>query len=284
MNTTWIFYLIVYVIAFAVYGQMLKKALKDSQNNTAASILIYGLSGAACLVLVPFFEWKFTADIGLFALFFASCALFAVNIKLELIARKHLPVSEFTIIHRFYLVFLVLIGILFFHDGLPAMKAIGGGLIILASMLSIYDGRRFRFNRYVFAALMSALFLAVGLSIAVSVTKRFNIPFYEAMGYFVPAIVLAVSLGRNGPKKVRQEFYGKEKYYLIAAFAIAVTTVSLIRALQLGSVAITAPLLSLSVFVTVIAAALFLGERKMLGLKIAATGLILIGVYLMSIG
>ena len=284
MNIAWVLYLVVYVAAFTVYGQMLKKALNDSQNNTAASILIYGLSGAACLVFAPFFGWKFTADAGLLALFFANCALFAVNVKLELVARKHLPVSEFTIIHRFYLVFLVMIGILFFRDNLPVMKAIGGGLIIIASALSIYDGRRFKFNRYVFAALGSALLLAIGLSISVSVTKHFNIAFYEAISYFVPAVLLVVSLGRSSLEKVKQEFSGKEKYYLIASFAIAASTISVIRALQLGSVAVTAPLLSLPVFVTVIAAALLLGERKMLGLKVVATGLILVGVYFMNLG
>jgi len=277
---SWQFNVIAAVVSAVLYVQYYKLAVKDTEREGMATIILEFIGGIGALILMPFFVFKFSFDLKVVALFILANIFYTLNDRIKTIARKNLEVSIFSIIDQLSKVFLIMYGIILFHNPIIATKLIGGTLIILGNIALFYHKKKFIINKYVLLSVFASFLMATALIIDVDISKRFNLPFYVMLTLIIPAI-FNYAIERCPIKDITNEFNSnRKKYYIISGLVSGPMIFFTIRSLQLGQVAFIAPLLATTVLLNVLVASVMHKEKTNLIRKIAVAIIIIIGIYL----
>jgi drug/metabolite transporter (DMT)-like permease len=277
---SWQFNVIIAIVFSVVYVQFYKLAVKDTQREGIATIILEFIGGLGALLLMPFFVFKFSLDLKVALLFFIANVFYTFNDRIKTIARKNLEVSVFSIIDQLSKVFLIFYGIILFHNPIIITKLIGGALIIFGNVALFYNQKKFTVDKYIWLSVLASFLMATALVIDVDISKRFNLPFYVMLTLIIPAIFNYV-LERCPLKNIIDEFNTtRRKYYIISGLAAGPMIFFTIRALQLGQVAFIAPLLATTVLLNVLIASILHKEKTNLIKKMAVAIIIIVGIYL----
>jgi drug/metabolite transporter (DMT)-like permease len=273
--------LVIFSLFFAVvFTQFYKLAVKDTKNDGAATILLQLIAGVSVLFWTFLFEFKFSNNWELYLLLFLACVFYALNDRMKTTARKHLEVSEYSIMSQMSSVFMILIGIGFLKDPIILTRVLGGLLVIIANMILLYEKGKFVIDKYMLIALISALFLAVGMSIDVGISKSFNLPIYIAITLFIPAILIFI-FNKIKVKTIIEEVRRPvKKFYLVTGVSWGLMLLFLIRSYQLATISIVTPLFATTVLLNVIVGYFIFKEKTKKFKKIIAALIIILGVYL----
>lgn len=275
---SWQFYIVLYLIFIVIFYQSYKIAVLNVKNDGAATILLQILAGISVLIWVPFFDLKISSIIWIYILLSVACIFYALNDRLQTTARKHLPVSTFSIIFQFSTVILIIYGLVFFKDNFSLGKIIGGLLIILGNICLLYSKGKLEFNRNVIIAFIATIAFATAISIDIGISKHFNLPFYIMLTLIIPSIMVTIverlSIGEI-KSEIKKSSY---KYFIITGVAWGIAILVSLKAYQLGPVSIVAPLQTLSVPINVCIAFFIFNERSNIARKTIAGILVLIGV------
>ncbi len=277
---TWQFNLIAHLISLVVFFQCYKLAVRNVQRDGAATVLLQILASIAVLILAPFFPFIIPTDPKIYILLLAACIFYALNDRLQTTARKHLQVSVYSIINQLSNVFLIIIGLTIFKEGLILQKLIGAGLILLGNIFLFYKKGALKANKFVWVAVIASFFFAAAISTDIGISRNFNLPFYIMLTLFLPALMVFFG-ERIKPSEVLREYNGSDrKWYITTGIAWALTIFFSLRAFQLGTVTTVVPLAATSVLLNVVVAYFFLGERKEEWKKIIAALIVIAGIYL----
>lgn len=277
---SWQFNVIAAVGTMVLYVQYYKLAVKDTQKEGIATIILEFIGGISALLLVPFFIFKFSLDFKVVLLFILANIFYTLSDRIKTVSRKNLEVSIFSIIDQLSKVFLIVYGIILFHNPIIITKLLGGALIIFGNVALFYHRKRFIINKYVLLSVLASFLIATALIIDIDISKRFNLPFYVMLTLIIPAI-FNYALERCPVKEIINEFNtNRKKYYIICGLVSGPMIFFTIRALQLGQVAFIAPLLATAVLLNVLIASIIHQEKTNLIKKIAVAIIIIIGIYL----
>jgi len=277
---TWQFNAVIAIICSVFYVQTYKLAIRNTRREATATIILEALGALGALLFVPLFTFRFSVTPKILLLFVFANIFYTLNDRLKTISRKHLDVSVFSIIDQLYNVFLILYGVVLFHNPIILTKFIGGALIIFGNILLFYHKGKLAIDKYVLLSILAALLLATALIIDVDISRQSNLPFYVMLTLIIPAIINFVST-RCSITNILEEFNSKNKrYFIICGLISGPMIICTIRSLQLGQVAFVAPLLATSVILNVLIASAVHKENKQLLKKIAIALVIIIGVYL----
>jgi drug/metabolite transporter (DMT)-like permease len=277
---SWQFNVIAAVGTMVLYVQYYKLAVKDTQKESIATIILEFIGGISALLLVPFFIFKFSLDFKVVLLFILANIFYTLSDRIKTVSRKNLEVSIFSIIDQLSKVFLIVYGIILFHNPIIITKLLGGALIIFGNVALFYHRKRFIINKYVLLSVLASFLIATALIIDIDISKRFNLPFYVMLTLIIPAI-FNYALERCPVKEIINEFNtNRKKYYIICGLVSGPMIFFTIRALQLGQVAFIAPLLATAVLLNVLIASIIHQEKTNLIKKIAVAIIIIIGIYL----
>lgn len=277
---SWQFNTIVAIMFSVLYVQFYKLAVKETQKEGVATVLLELIGGISAAVLIPFFVFKLEISLHVVLLFIFANVFYTLNDRIKTSVRKHLEISVFSIIDQLSKVFLIMYGLFLFHNPVLLPKLIGGMLIILSNVALFYHKKKFIMNKYVSLSVLASLLMATALVIDVDISKRFNLAFYVLLTLFIPAIFNFVLL-RCPMKDIAMEFNtNRRKYYLTSGLASGPMIFFTIRALQLGQVAFIAPLLATTVLLNVLIASFFQKEHTHVLKKVIVTLIIILGVYL----
>jgi drug/metabolite transporter (DMT)-like permease len=295
MFSSWIFYVVIFVIAQIVFLQTFKYVAKDSKSIGALTVLVQVISAVTSAVMilvllplsgsVPAFGWQWPGgDWVPWVLLAISFVLFAVNDRLDATTRKNMDITVDTMLHQVYrlLFFPMLIIILSVPFRWPAL--VGGIIIVLANMWLAFDKSKFKFNKYVWLKLLSVVFFAAALTTQLESLNSgdFNIPFFAVLSFGVPALMLA-GVRQATPFSVVKEMRRKEWWIILicgvaqALFCICLYVfLTLDRAESINANAISA----VYVLLNVVFAYIFLKERNNLLKKIIAAIIIVAAVVM----
>jgi len=280
MLNSWQFNTVVAVVFSVLHIQFYKLAVRNTQREGVATIILEFIGGLSAIVLIPFFVFKFSVDLKIIILFIFANVFYTLNDRIKTIVRKNLEVSVFSLLGQLSQVFLIVYGIILFNNPIVATKLIGGALIILGNVALFYHRRKFFINKYVFLSMLASLLLATALIIDVDISKQFNLPFYVMLTLLIPA-TFNYTLEKCSIKDIIVEFNTyQKKYYIITGFVFGPMIIFTIRAFQLGQIAFIAPLLATSVLLNVLVASIFYKERTHIFKKIIVAIIIVIGIYL----
>ena len=275
----WQVNLIFYLVFMAVFCHHYKKAVKNTKNETASTILLQLIGAVSVLFLIPFSPIKIPGSIGPYLLLLLASIFYAINNKLQTTARKNLEISTFSVINQLSFIFLTLLGFILLKEAVTWQKLTAISLILLGNSILLVKGKKLVVNGHIGTAAASALAAAIGVFISVGVSKDFNLPIYIALTFIIPALVLAAARKVKVNEVLRQLEGAEKTNYLIAATAWGLTIFFSLSALRSGPVSVVAPLQAANVLVNVVSSYFFMNEKTAVGKKIAAAGFIVAAVF-----
>ncbi len=281
MNT-WQLNLLLFLIFNVVFFQFYKLSLQTVQKDGAATIVFQIIAGLSQLALIPLFIWKLPSAMSVFMLLGAACVFYTINDRLQTTVRKNLEVSAFSILSQLGTVFLIVYSFTIFREPVVMSKILGAILIIAANVWLFYKpgAGKFVINKYYILGSVALLAYATAISIDIGISDKFNLPFYIGMTLLLPAAMLMAS-ERIRLRDVSVEWSrGSPRYFIITGVAWGLSILFGLRAYQFGEVSVIVPLQAVAVILNVLAAYIFLKERKDAAKKIGAALVVIAGIYL----
>ena len=168
-------------------------------------------------------------------------------------------------------------------EKLVIKKVIGGIIIILANILLGMNKGKLSFNKYFIMCFISNFLFAVAMLINVNISDNFNIAIYTIFTVFTPSIFIFI-LGKHSIKELKNEFklYDK-KSFLLSAFTWCLMLISSVRAYQLGSVTLIAPLLTLTSILNTVYEYFINKDKNKIIQKVIASIMVILGVIIIKI-
>ena len=283
MLDSFIFWVIIYLVFAVVFSQTFKKTNRGMEDAGALTILLELFTALFALLFLPLFDFKVSNDIDIYITLGVVIIIYAVTDRLNIEARYGLEPSTFSMLKQLSTAFLVILGIIFLGEDILINQIIGGLLIITSNiLLAVNKEGKITFNKYFVMSFISNFLFAIAMLINVNISSEFNLALYTIFTVSVPALLIFI-FGRYNLKKLKHEFelYDKKKF-LLASFSWTVMLISSVRAYQLESVSVVAPLLTLTVILNVIYEFLINKNRKELITKLILGSLIVIGVILIK--
>lgn len=281
MFDSWQVNLLFFYVCVVAFFQCYKLAVKNVENDGAATIALQGIAGVSILALTPFFAISWPAGIGVLLLLAAACIFYAINDRLQMTARKHLEVSTFSVIGQLSTVFVVIYGLTIFQEPFTWMKFAGTALIIGANILLFYKKRQHKLeiNLYSLLAIIAALAFATAIAIDVGISKNFNLPIYISLTLLIPAVMIGI-VSKISPRQSIAEYKTNPKLFLATGVSWGLSIFFSLRAFQLGEINKIIVLEAVAVILNVLAAYILLKEKGRIAQKLAGAILIVFGVML----
>lgn len=277
---SWEFFVVLYLVASVVFSQEFKMANRNMKNAGSLTILLEILTGIFSLFMIPFFEIKLEINTSIIITMLIVVMIYAITDRLNIEARYGLDPSTFSMMKQLSTVFMIIFGFIFLKEELIINKIIGTILIIMANVILTYNKGKFVIDKYFIMTIFANFLFAVAMLINVDLSDHFNLAFYTYITVTIPAILIFI-FGRHSIKEVKEEFklYDRKKFVL-AAFCWALMLNTSIRAYQLGSVTVVAPLFALTAILNALVEFIFNHNKNKFIQKIVAALIILIGVIL----
>ena len=284
MLNSWKFWVIVYLVFAVIFSQTFKKTNRNMQDAGALTILLEIFTAFFAILFIPLFDFSISNNINTYITLGIVMIIYAVTDRLNIEARYGLEPSTFSMLKQLSTVFLVIFGLVFLNEEIVINKIIGAVLIVGSNiLLALNKDGKLSFNKYFIMSFISNFLFAIAMLINVNISSEFNLAIYTIFTVSVPALLIFI-FGRYNFKKLKDEFrlYDKKKF-LFASFSWALMLISSVRAYQLGSVSVVAPLLTLTAILNVIYEFFINKDRKELISKLILGILIVIGVLLIKI-
>jgi drug/metabolite transporter (DMT)-like permease len=275
---SWQANLIGYLISMVIFSHHYKRAVKNSSNETASTIFLQLVGAVVMVLFIPFAPIKFPLTLAPYLLLIAASVFYAINNKLQTVARKNLEISTFSVISQLSFVFLTIFSLVFLGEKFSVNKLLAIVLILGGNGLLIISAGKLLINKHMVTAVLSALTGSLGVFISVGVSRQFNLPLYIALTFILPAIILKFSKSIT-LKEIKLSGSVNLKNYLLAGGFWGAAILFSLRAMQLGEVSTVAPLQALTVLLNVILGYLLMNERGLIIRKVTAAMMIILSVY-----
>lgn len=279
----WEIWVCVYLVSAVVFAQSFKVANRNMKSAGALTILLELSTAMFAILFIPFFEMKFPSDIKIYLTLLVVTIIYAATDRLNIEARYGLDPSTFSMLKQLSTVFMILFGLLFLKEKFILHKIIGAGIILLANLILTFEKGKICINKYFILSFLSNFLFAVAMLINVNISEAFNLAIYTIMTVSIPALFIFI-IEKHSVKELIEEFnlYNK-KMFLLAGFTWCVMLISSVRAYQLGSVTIIAPLFALTSIINAIVEFIFSKNTNKFVQKLVAAILLILGVLLVRI-
>lgn len=281
ISSTWQFNLIAYLISIVLFFQFYKLAVKHTNNDGAATILLQLIAALSALCFSFFTEFSIPTKIHTYLLLIAACFFYAINDRLMTTARKHLQVSLYSVLSQLSNVILIVYGILIFQNPIVLYKILGALFILAGNFLVLYKKGGLKLNKYVLLAILVNIIFATAITIDIGISDQFNLPLYIFFTFAIPAVILLIA-ERMPLSTVFAEYYNRKRerlFFLLTGFFWFLAIFFSLRSFQYGSVSLIVPLQAVSVLLNVLVATVFLGEKDNLLRKTIAALIVITGIY-----
>lgn len=263
---------------------------KYSLNRLDSFSLYFFVNIFICIAIFPFIYKSlpsfFSLPIFLILAFIGSGIMQAVAGIFSNYALKNVPVTIYTTVSQFQVVWVVLFGIIFLSERVTILSMLGT-LLIVFSMLFIGGNIHIRKEtgiKAILICIISTLISAGAVLLDKVLVGTFNQLFYFFLMLMIPVIILLPHY------TIKYNFYNKQvkenfKVYLISSVLLAVSYYSLLSLYSLPDIPLSVayPIRSISsIFVAVLAVFIF-NENKNVKRKIFATILAVIGAILVKL-
>lgn len=279
----WILCVALYLVLATAFTQFYKIATKTLKKPGALTVLLQVISGLIVLLLIPFYEIKFSADPYVYIMLGLAIIFYAISDRINTTVRSGIEASTFSILKQLSTTFMIFAGLLFFKEEFILTKFIGAMIIIFSNILIFYKKGKFEFNKYILFGILANISFTIALFLDVNISNNFTLPIYVGTTLIVPAILISIT-EKIKLSEIKEEFInGNKKAIIITSVCWGTAILAQLRAYQLGDVTTIAPLCALTVILNVIVGYLFQNERDNMLRKIISAILIIMSVVLIKI-
>ena len=283
MKEIWWIYVILYLVLYVIYTQYYKVATGKCNNTSALTVLLRFTSGIVILLAIPLFKFKIPDNFATYLFLSLACCFFALSDRMYTASYKQLEVSTYSILAQLSTIFIFALGIIFFKEPIIIKRIVGALFILFANVLVLYKKKKIVWNKYYLFNIIANISFAIGMTLNVGISEQFNLPFYIALTLCLSAVLIFIFEHIKLSDVFMEYKSGNKRAIIIVSILDGVTSLLLLRAYQLQSITLVAPLCSLKTILNVFAAHIFLKENDLLMKKIIAAMLVLLGVTLINI-
>lgn len=278
----WKFWTVLYLICSITFAQTFKKANRNAKDLGNLTILLEIFTALFAIIFIPFFAINFPTDIETYLHLLIVVILYAFVDRLNVEARYGIDPSVFSMLKQLSTVFLMIFGFIFLKEEPVITRIVGAIIIISANILLSIDKGKIKINKYFIMSFISNFLFAVAMLINVNISSQFNLAIYTIFTVSIPALLIFL-FGRHSIRGLIKEFnlYSKTKF-LVSAFCWALMLISSVKAYQVGSVAVIAPILTLTSVLNTFYEFLVLKNKNQVLQKIICSVMIIIGVLLIK--
>ncbi|MDD5710770.1 MAG: DMT family transporter [Candidatus Colwellbacteria bacterium] len=281
---SWFTLSIISVITLAISNLLRRVLMKDDKSDAVAYSLVFQLM---CAFLVGLFAFShgFVA-LPVFELplnFLLTMVLYGTGTLLLFRAVQTTEASKATILASSSTLWAVIVALILLGESFSVLKIIGVGLILGGIILISLKKEVFSLSRGDLYVLCSALCYGIAFANDTFILRQSDVLSYTALAFLLPGLfILAIQ-----PKALRKlgSFSNLGVLLRMAIMSIfySASAVTVYLAYQKGGAASQlAPIGQSVVILTVLLAAIFLGERENLGKKFVAAIMTTIGVLLLK--
>ena len=280
---TWLTLSIISVITLAIANLLRKILMKDETSDTFTYSFVFQIMSALIVGIFAFAYGFVMPPIGEFPINFAlTTALYAGATLFLFKAYSDGEASRITILGSSSTLWVIVGAMLFLGESFDLTKTVGVALILLGVILVSLKRESLAFSRGDVFALGSATCYGLAFVNDAFILREANALSYTSIAFLLPGLLmLAVKprLVRNLKQFLKPRVLAKMSvfslFYSVAAITVYMAYQKGGGAAQLGSISQSV------VILTVILAAIFLGERENLAKKSIAAILTTIGVILL---
>jgi len=279
----WEFWVIIYIIAAVLFAHSFKITNRNMKNAGSLTILLELATAFFAIFLIPFFKITFPSSPKIYLTLLIVTIIYALTDRLNIEARYGLEPSIFSMLKQLSTVFMIIFGFIFLKEPLIIHKIIGAILIILANLILTFESGKIKINKYFIMSFISNFLFAIAMLINVNIASHFNLAIYTIITVSIPAIFIYI-FEHHSIKELKQEFslYDK-KTFLISGLTWCFMLIASVKAYELGSVTIVAPLFALTSLINAIIEFIFNQNKSKLIQKLIAAFLLILGVILVKI-
>jgi len=281
---TWLAYTILGVFAFAFYYVLSRVFLKAKNTDAISYALLFNLVCASLLIavvlskgFVPLDFERYAPNLIVMGLLYTASQIFIFQ------ASKTIEASEVIILSSTRVLWTIGAAILFLGESFNLAKLIGAALILYAVFFVSHKKKRSKFKKGHMYAILAGVCLGLGFVNDAYVLRTADAFSYAALAFILPSI-LTLLVFPSVMGKIKKQFDAKllRNTLLLGIFYTIGITASYLAYQNGGTASQIVPIGQSVVIVTVILAALFIGERDNLLKKLVAAVLVTIGVLLLK--
>jgi len=197
---------------------------------------------------------------------------------------QHVEASVFSVLFATQAIWIMLLGILLFHENLTSIQILGSILIFVGVCFTIKNIRSLSFDKGTLLGLLTGLIFGIAIT-AWSYVGRNTDGLSWAATSFLAASLVACLVRPKTIKKVKPLFTsGLLKTLVLLGIFYGIGSLTMLFAYKEGSLTVVSPIRQTSIIVTTLLALLFLSqERNRVGWKLLAALICFAGVILVVI-
>ncbi len=281
---TWLAYTIVGVFAFAFYYTLSRLFLKAKNTDAISYALLFNLVCASLLIAVSVSKGFVLVDLHKYALNLVVMGVLYTASQIFIFqASKTIEASEVIILSSTRILWTIGAAIVFLGESFDLAKLIGAGLILYSVYFVSHKKKRLKFEKGHVYAILAGVCLGVGFVNDAYVLRNADAFSYAALAFILPSI-LTLLIFPSVVGKIKKQFdIGLLRNTVLLGIFYTIGIMASYLAYQKGGTASQiVPIGQSVVIVTVILAAIFIGERDNLIKKLVAAALVTAGVLLLK--
>jgi len=280
---SWLTLSIISVVTLAAANLLQRILMKDEASNAVAYSLVFQLTCALLVGLFALTQGFVLPPIQKLSLNFTlTTILYAAGSLLLFRALQTTEASKTTVLKSSSTLWTIVVALIFLGESLDILKIAGIGLILGSIVLVSLKKDIFSFNRGDLYILGTALCYGIAFANDAFILRQSDALSYTAIAFFLPGLlILAIK-----PRTVKDMGAFLKPWVQLRMLALttlySTSAITVYLAYQRGGTASQLASISQSVVIlTVLLAAIFLGEREHLGRKFIAAALTTLGVLLL---
>jgi len=281
---TWFYYTLLAVFSYSLYYLFSRVFLKAKDSNAVTYAILFNFVCAAIVTVVAVINGFVLLDIKKYALNLILMAiLYAAAQILIFKASKLIEASEVIILSATRVLWTIAGAILLLGESLNLQKAVGIFIIIFSVIFVSYKKKHLKISRGHWYAILAGFCLGIGFVNDAYILQHSDAMSYGAIVFILPLILTLLVYSSSLPKLKKEITLRLLFKNLLLGVVYSIGLIASFLAYQHGGNASQiVPMGQSVVVITVILAAIFLGERDSLLKKFVAAGLVTIGVLLIK--
>jgi drug/metabolite transporter (DMT)-like permease len=280
---TWHYFAVATVLFGSLSNIVIRVIMKKEESDPILFTIVFQFILTAIVLIYALFRgFVFPPPAFLWPRLLLSALLYAAGSLCGFYSSKHLSAGENSIITASGALITVLLGVFMLGESFNIGKVAGVACIII-SIVVLYAKERMKMNRGVWYALGVAFFYGVAVVNDVVVIKSYSAISFVPVMSFLPGVILSLVFPKKALSIGKLLNLTSLAHITLYSLVYAASAITFYQALSVGAfVSQLSPMSRASIIVTVLLAALFLGERKNLSRKILSAVLVSVGVILLA--
>lgn len=279
---TWQLYTTISVLALSI-SIILQRVLihRDKADPAAYAVVFQAMVGIVISAFVIFRGFNLTGLENVLIPAAASVLLYGGGHIVYAKTLQHVEASAFSVLFATQAIWIMLLGLVLFHERLSLLQALGSMLIFVSIVLLTKRSSLLKLDKGTLLGLVTGLLFGLAIT-AWSYVGRHTDGLSWAAVSFIATSLCALAFSPKSTKRMAPLF--RNAIFLrmsVLSIFYAVGCVAMLYAYKLGTFTLVSPLRQTGIILTVLLALLFLhSERNRIGRKIAAALVCTLGVGL----